>query len=121
MGSATGQQRLDNRHVTRAQLAGAEQAVLLLCIDAHYSKTWLFCWTELGATHIGMRQSLIVTRRLRQVNSYDYLVDVLQRIGDHPNHQVYVLTDRLWKQHFTDNPMRSDLHNIGEHATREAA
>ena len=76
-------------------------------------RNWLFCWTELGAKHIGMMQSLIVTCRLHQVNPYDYLVDVLQRIGEHPKHQSSMLTPRLWKQHFADNPMRSDLYSIG--------
>ena len=84
-------------------------------------RAWLFCWTELGAKHIGMIQSLIVTCRLHQVNPYDYLVDVLQRISDHPNHQVSMLTPRLWKQHFADNPMRSDLYNIGKHPASDVA
>ena len=47
-------------------------------------KNWLFCWTELGAKHVGIMQSLIVTCRLHQIDPYDYLVDVLQRVGQHP-------------------------------------
>ena len=78
-------------------------------------KSWLFAWTELGAKHIGMLNSLIVTCRLHGVNPYDYLVDVLQRISVHPAHQVSLLTPRLWKQHFADNPMRSALYSIGRH------
>ena len=69
----------------------------------------------MGAKHIGMLQSLIVTCWQHQVNPYDYLVHVLLRIGQHPNHQVSMLTLRLWKQHFADNPLRSDLYNIGTH------
>jgi hypothetical protein len=40
-------------------------------------RNWLFCWTELGAKHIGIMQSLLVTCRLHEVDPYDYLVDVL--------------------------------------------
>lgn len=72
-------------------------------------KAWLFCWTELGARHVGVIQSLLVTCRLHGINPYTYLVDVLQRIDRHPASQVMELTPRLWKQHFADNPLRSDL------------
>ena len=57
-------------------------------------------------------QSLIITCRLRDIDPYDYLVDVLQRIDCHPASQVDLLIPRLWKQHFADNPLRSDLHNL---------
>jgi transposase len=77
-------------------------------------KNWNFCWTELGAKHVGIVQSLIVTCRLHGIDVYTYLVDVLQRVGQHPASQVAQLTPRLWKQHFAANPLRSDLHN---HAT----
>ena len=73
-------------------------------------KNWKFCWTELGAKHIGIVQSLIVTCRLHGIDPYTYLVDVLQRVGQHPASRVAELTPRQWKQHFADNPMRSDLH-----------
>ena len=57
-----------------------------------------------------MFNSLIVTCRLHEVDPYDYLVDVLQRVGVHPNQRVAELTPRLWKQHFAAHPMRSDLY-----------
>lgn len=47
-------------------------------------KNWNFCWTELGAKHVGIVQSLIVTCRLHGIDPYTYLVDVLQRVGQHP-------------------------------------
>jgi hypothetical protein len=75
-------------------------------------KNWNFCWTELGAHHVGIVQSLIVTCRLHGINSYDYLVDVLQRVGQHPAARVAELTPRLWKQHFAANPLRSALHRL---------
>jgi transposase len=73
-------------------------------------RAWLFCWTEVGAKYAGIWQSLIVTCRLHEVDPYTYLVDVLQRVGSHPASRVAELTPRLWKQHFADNPLRSDLY-----------
>ncbi len=75
-------------------------------------KAWLFCWTELGAKHVGIVQSLLVTCRLHGIDPYTYLVDVLQRVGQHPAARVAELTPRLWKQHFAANPLRSDLHSL---------
>ena len=73
-------------------------------------RNWLFTWTELGAKHVGIVQSLMTTCRLHEINPYDYLVDVLQRVGSHPAARVAELTPRLWKQHFAARPLRSDLH-----------
>jgi transposase len=73
-------------------------------------KNWLFSWTELGAKHVGIIQSLIVTCRLHHIDPYDYLVDVLQRVAQHPANQAHELTPRLWKQLFASNPLRSPLH-----------
>jgi len=75
-------------------------------------KSWLFCWTELGAKHVGIIQSLIVTCRLHGIDPYTYLVDVLQRISEHPASRVAELTPRLWKQHFSTNPLRSEIHDF---------
>jgi transposase len=75
-------------------------------------RAWLFCWTELGAKHVGIVQSLLVTCRLHGVDPYTYLVDVLQRVGQHRAARVAELTPRLWKQHFAANPLRSDLHRF---------
>ena len=75
-------------------------------------KSWMFCWTELGARHVGIVQSLIATCRLHGVDPYDYLVDVLQRVGQHPATDVAQLTPRLWKQHFAANPLRSDISRL---------
>jgi transposase len=73
-------------------------------------KNWMFSWTEVGAKHIGIVQSLLVTCRLHDVNPYDYLVDVLQRVGQHPASLVEQLTPRVWKTMFAGNPLRSDLY-----------
>jgi transposase len=75
-------------------------------------KSWLFCWTELGAQQVGIVQSLIVTCRLHGIDPYTYLVDVLQRVSEQPATRVAELTPRLWKQHFAHAPMRSDLYGL---------
>jgi len=72
-------------------------------------KNWLFCWTELGAQQVGIIQSLLVTCKLHGINPHTYLVDVLQRISQHPASRVIELTPRVWKDKFADNPLRSVL------------
>lgn len=76
-------------------------------------KSWLFCWTELGAKQVGIIQSLLVTCKLQGVDPYTYLVDVLQRVGEHPASKVVELTPREWKARFASNPMKSDLAHVG--------
>lgn len=75
-------------------------------------KNWLFCWTEVGARHVGIIQSLLASCRLQGVDPYVYLVDVLQRVDTHPALEVHLLTPRLWKQHFAAHPLRSDLDRV---------
>jgi transposase len=72
-------------------------------------KNWLFCWTEIGAQAVGIFQSLLSTCRLQGVDPYTYLVDVLQRVETHPASEVALLTPRLWKEHFAEDPLRSAL------------
>ena len=72
-------------------------------------RNWMFCWTQLGAKQVGMVQSLLVSCRLHDIDPYDYFVDVLQRVGQHPANLVHQLTPRLWKELFAANPLRSDL------------
>ena len=79
-------------------------------------KNWLFSWTKLGAKHLGIVLSLLATCRLHDINAYDYFVDVLQRVGQHPASLVHQLTPRIWNEIFADNPLRSDLHDFGRPA-----
>lgn len=72
-------------------------------------KNWLFCWTEVGAQSVGIFQSLIATCRIQGVDPYTYLVDVLQRVEDHPASDVAALTPRLWKERFAEDPRRSQI------------
>jgi transposase len=73
-------------------------------------KNWMFCWTELGAQHVGLIQSLISTCKLHDINPHTYLTDVLQRVGTHPASKIEELTPRLWKEKFADDPMRSVIY-----------
>ena len=72
-------------------------------------KNWLFCWTEVGARHVGILYSLLASCRLHGVDPYVYLVDVLQRVDTPPALEVQLLTPRLWKEHFAEHPLGSDL------------
>lgn len=72
-------------------------------------RNWLFCWTEVGARHVGIVQSLLASCRLQGVDPYVYLVAVLQRVDTHPAFEVQLLTPRLWKQHCANNPLLSNL------------
>ena len=74
-------------------------------------KAWLFCWSEVGAQHVGVIQSLIATCKLQGIDPYVYLTDVLKRIDQHPNKDIDELTPRIWKTTFADNPLRSDLYD----------
>lgn len=76
-------------------------------------KNWHFCWTELGAEHVGIIQSLISTCKLYGIDPYVYLVDVLQRISTHPASDVESLIPRIWQEKFAKNPMRSDIYRGG--------
>ena len=77
-------------------------------------KNWLFCWTELGAEHVGLIQSLISTCKLHDINSQTYLIDVLQRISQHPASQVIELTPRIWREQFAGEPLRCPLYQSNE-------
>jgi hypothetical protein len=61
---------------------------------------------------VGIIQSLIVTCKMQGIDPVTYLVDVLQRVAIHPASQVKELTPRLWKDLFTQNPLRSVLHHV---------
>jgi hypothetical protein len=44
----------------------------------------LFSWTKVGAKQVGIIQSQLVICKPHAVNPYDYLVDVLKRVGTTP-------------------------------------
>jgi hypothetical protein len=72
-------------------------------------KNHLFCWSELGAKQLGALHTLTVTCKLHNINPYHYLVDVLQRVSQHPAKDIIDLTPRRWKALFADKRLRSDI------------
>ena len=99
---------LDDPHVP----VDANQLERTLRVIPMGRRNWLFRWTELGAKQVGIIQSVLTTCRLHDIDPYTYLVDVLQRVGQHPAADVARLTPRRWKQHFAQNPLRSDLDKL---------
>ena len=89
---------LDTNHIERA-----------LRPQAVGRKNWMFHVTEVGARYAAIFYTLIQSCLLCQVHPGTYLVDVLQRIDRHPAVEVHQLTPRLWKEHFSQNPLGSDL------------
>ena len=91
-----------------------------VCIDTNHleralrvipmgRKNHLFCWSELGAQQLGVLHTLTVTCKLHNINPYHYLVDVLQRVSQHPTKEVIDLSPRRWKVLFADKRLRFDL------------
>ena len=72
-------------------------------------KNWLFCTSEAGAEQVAAIQTILATCRAHDVGSCTCLVDVLQRINDHPASEVNELTPKRWRERFGQNSMRSDL------------
>jgi transposase len=63
-----------------------------------------------GPKHVGIIQSLIVTCRLHQIDPYDYLVDVLQRVGQHPaSARPGTHARDAGSKFFAPDPLRSPL------------
>ena len=89
---------LDTNHVERANRPVAMG-----------KRNWLFAGNEEGARRIGIIQSLLASCRLQGIDPRTWLIDVLQRVGCHPASRVHELTPRLWKQHFADCPLGSDV------------
>ena len=63
-------------------------------------KNWLFCWTEAGAENVGIIQSLLCTCRINDIDPYDYLSDVFDKVSTVSSKDVWKLTPKNWKLHF---------------------
>ena len=61
-------------------------------------KNWLFAGSEEGAERGCVLYSLIASCKLHDVNPFDYLRDVLVRVGNHPARDVLALSPKHWKQ-----------------------
>lgn len=74
-------------------------------------KNWLFCDSEAGAKNLAILYSLIQSCRLQNINPYDYLVDVLQRILITKNKDINDLIPRNWKLKFKKEDWLTSLVN----------
>jgi transposase len=63
-------------------------------------KNWLFAGSEEGARRSALMFSLIGTCKLHDVEPYEYLNDVINRIGEYPKENLHHLLPDLWKVHF---------------------
>ena len=59
-------------------------------------------------------QRLLTTCRLHDIDPYEYLVDVLQRVKNHPPLQMGELTPCRSKELFAQNSKRTVLHLIDQ-------
>lgn len=61
-------------------------------------KNWLFAGSEDGAERACALYSLLATCKLHGVNPFEYLRDVIMRVGRHPARDVLELSPKAWKQ-----------------------
>ncbi len=59
-------------------------------------KNWLFAGNEAGAQRYALFYSLIATCKIHGINTYDYFVDILQRLSNHPHTKVHQLLPANW-------------------------
>jgi transposase len=81
-----GRLRLDNN--------ASERALRRIAVGR---KNWLFAGSEAAAERACVLYSLLASCRLHGINAFDYLCDVLVRIGDHPARRVLELAPKYWK------------------------
>lgn len=62
-------------------------------------KNYLFAGSHQGAHRAAMMYSFFATCKTKSINPYQWLKDVLERIGDHPVNQVEQLLPHLWMPH----------------------
>ncbi len=59
-------------------------------------KNWLFAGNEAGAQRYALFYSLIATCKIQGINTYDYFVDILQRLQSCPHTKVHELLPANW-------------------------
>lgn len=60
-------------------------------------KNYLFAGSHSGAEKAAMVYSLLGSCKLQDINPYDYLQDVLERLPEHPVNRLYELLPPNWK------------------------
>jgi transposase len=61
-------------------------------------KNWLFAGSEEGAERACVIYSLVASCRIHRINVFEYVRDVLVRVGSHPARDVLELAPKFWKQ-----------------------
>ena len=74
---------------------GAEQALRPIVLGR---KNWLFAGSEVAAHRTAILCSLVQTCKHLQLNPFEYLRDVIERVSTHPARLVLELTPREWKR-----------------------
>jgi hypothetical protein len=78
---------------------GAERAIRPVTL---YRKNSLFAGNEHGAQRAALFFSLLETCKLNNIDPYEYLCDVYDRIHDCPAHQLVELLPNNWKKAVVD-------------------
>ena len=60
-------------------------------------KNYLFAGSHSGAKRAALVYSLLISCKLQNVNPYEYLKDVLERLPAHPVNQLVNLLPHRWK------------------------
>jgi transposase len=61
-------------------------------------RNWLFAGSDEGAERACVLYSLVASCKLHGVNPWDYLRDVLVRVGEHPACDVLALSPKAWQK-----------------------
>ena len=61
-------------------------------------RNWLFCGSEGGGKRAAIAYSIIESAKLQELNIFEYLRDVFERVSSIPQSRVAELTPRGWKE-----------------------
>ncbi len=73
---------------------GVESAIRPIALGR---KNWLFAGSEDGGRRAAILFSLVTSARRLQVDPFEYMSDVIARVGTHRNSRIDELTPRGWK------------------------
>jgi hypothetical protein len=73
---------------------GVENAIRPVALGR---RNWLFAGSESGGRRAAVLFSLVTTCKRLGINPFDYLSDVIARVGSHKLSQIAELTPRAWK------------------------
>ena len=74
----------------------AERVLRIVAIGR---KNWLFAGSDADAERAAIIYSLIASCKLCEIDPFEYLRDVLDRISTHPASKIAELTPSGWKRH----------------------